>query len=97
LRMQNIPIMKFLNQQYSLAWNVSPKQRSENIFWYDLNADGIVNDSDLTIMLMNLLDSGKSPESYLLGDINPNGAIDVNDLKALWDHNNQQADWEYNQ
>jgi hypothetical protein len=87
----------FLNQQYSLAWNVSPKQRSENIFWYDLNADGIVNDSDLTIMLMNLLDSGKSPESYLLGDINPNGAIDVNDLKALWDHNNQQADWEYNQ
>ncbi len=84
---------EFMNQQYGLAWNFSPRQESDDILWYDLNADGIVNDSDLTIMLMNLLDSSKSPESYLIGDINPNGAIDVNDLKALWDHNNQQADW----
>jgi len=84
-------------QLYSLAWNVSSRQERDNILWYDLNADGIVNDSDLTIMLMNLLDSGKSPESYVLGDINPDGAIDVNDLKALWDHNNLQADWQHNQ
>lgn len=84
---------EFMDQQYGFAWNVSPRQESDDILWYDLNADGIVNDSDLTIMLMNLLDSSKSPESYLIGDINPNGAIDVNDLKALWDHNNQQADW----
>jgi hypothetical protein len=79
-----------------VAWNIGLKQDKDNILWYDLNADGIVNDSDLTIMLMNLLDSGKSPESYLIGDINPDGAIDVNDLKALWDHNNMQADWQNN-
>jgi len=83
-------------QQYSLAWNVGLKQERENILWYDLNADGIVNDLDLTIILNNLRDSGKSSESYLIGDINPDGAIDVNDLKALWDHNNMQADWQNN-
>jgi hypothetical protein len=84
-------------QQYGLAWNVDYKQDKDNILWYDLNADGIVNDSDLTVMLMNLLDSGKSAENYLLGDLNPDGAIDVNDLKVLWDHNNMQADWQNNQ
>lgn len=84
-------------QQYSLAWNVSYRQDRDNILWYDLNADGIVNDSDLTVMLMNLLDSGKSAESYLFGDLNPDGAIDVNDLKVLWDHNNMQANWQNNQ
>ncbi len=84
-------------QRYGLAWNVSSRQESDSILWYDLNADGIVDDSDLTIMLMNLLDSGKSPESYFLGDIKPNGTIDVNDLKELWDHNNLQADWQRNQ
>ncbi len=87
---------KFVNQQYSLAWNVGSKQDRDNILWYDLNTDGIVNDSDLRIMLENLLESGKSSESYLIGDINPNGAIDVNDVKALWDHNNMQADWQNN-
>ena len=83
-------------QRYGLAWNVNPKKENDNILWYDLNADGVVNDSDLTIMLMNLLDSSKSPENYLLGDINPNGVIDVNDVKALWEHNNLQADWQQN-
>ena len=87
---------KSADQEYSVAWNVSPKQDKDNILWYDLNADGIVNDADLTIMLTNLLDSGKSPESYFIGDIDPDGAIDVNDLKALWNHNNMQADWQTN-
>ena len=92
----NSEARKSVAQQYSLAWNVGSKQDRDNILWYDLNADGIVNDSDLTIMLKNLLDSGKSSENYLIGDINPDGAIDINDLKALWDHNNMQADWQNN-
>ena len=50
-------------QRYGLAWNVSKKQDSDNILWYDLNADGIVNDSDLTILVDNVLTSVKSPES----------------------------------
>ncbi len=80
-------------QRYALAWNVSPKQNSDNIFWYDLNADGIVNESDSISLLDNLITSIKSPESYLLGDINANGLIDTNDFQILLSHLNRQADW----
>jgi hypothetical protein len=44
-------------------------------------------------MLNNLLNSTKSPDSYLIGDINPNGVIDVYDLVAILDNQNRQADW----
>jgi hypothetical protein len=80
-------------QRYGLAWNVSKKQDSDNILWYDLNADGIVNEADFAVLLNNLLTSVKSPESYLLGDINANGVIDANDLQILTDHQNLKAGW----
>jgi hypothetical protein len=82
-----------LIQRYGLAWNISDKQDNDSIFWYDLNADGIVNESDFTILLNNILNSTKSPESYLLGDINADGAIDINDFKIIIEQNNRQADW----
>jgi hypothetical protein len=66
---------------------------SDNIFWYDLNADGIVNELDFTVLFDNLLNTTKSPESYLLGDINTNGVIDINDLQILMSHKNLKADW----
>jgi len=80
-------------QRYGLAWNVSAGQDSDNIFWYDLNADGIVNDLDFTMLLTNLLNSTKSPESYLLGDINADGAIDIKDVEILIKHKDDRADW----
>ena len=80
-------------ERYGLAWNVSNKQDSNNILWYDLNADGIVNDLDLTILVDNLLTSIKSPEGYLLGDINADGAIDKKDFEIILDHKDAQADW----
>jgi len=80
-------------QRYGLAWNISIKQNSDSIFWYDLNADGIVNESDFTILLNNILNSTKSSESYLLGDINADGKIDANDFKIFIEHNNRRADW----
>jgi hypothetical protein len=80
-------------QRYGLAWNVSKKQVNNNILWYDLNADGIVNEADFAVLLNNLLTSVKSPESYLLGDINANGVIDANDLQILADHQNLKANW----
>ena len=90
-----------LSQRYGIAWNVRNRQETDNIFWYDINADGIVNDADILIMLNNLLDSTKSPgrggsrtaRTYLIGDINPNGVIDVDDLGAILDNQNRQADW----
>ncbi|GAG88295.1 unnamed protein product, partial [marine sediment metagenome] len=80
-------------QRYGLAWNVSDAPDSNNIFWYDLNADGIVNKLDFAILFDNLVTSIKSSESYLLGDINSNGVFDVNDLQILLDHMNRKADW----
>ena len=80
-------------QHYGLAWNVSDVSNSDNILWYDLNADGIVNESDFAVLLNNLVTGVKSPESYLLGDINTNGAIDANDMQILLSHKGAQADW----
>jgi len=82
-----------ISQRYAVAWNVRKKQETDNIFWYDINADGIVNEADFLIMLYNMLNSSKSPDSYLIGDINPDGVIDANDLGAILDNHNRQADW----
>ncbi|MGA1979099.1 MAG: S8 family serine peptidase [Sedimentisphaerales bacterium] len=89
-------------ERYGLAWlvrrslgeggNVS-KQDNDNILLYDLNADGIVNDLDLTILVDNVLTSAKSPKTYLLGDINADGTIDKKDFKILLDHKDATADW----
>ena len=80
-------------QRYGLAWNASEVSDSDNIFWYDLNADGIVNELDFTVLFDNLLNTTKSPESYPLGDINTNGVIDINDLQIIMSHKNLKADW----
>lgn len=80
-------------QPYGFAWNISDGHDSNNIFWYDLNADGIVNDLDFTILLDNSMESLKSPGSYLFGDINNDGTIDMNDLQTFLEHKNRQAPW----
>jgi len=80
-------------QRYGLAWNVSKRQANDGLFWYDLNADGIVNDSDFVVLLDNWLTSTKTPESYFLGDINGNGTFDPNDVQILLNHKNLKADW----
>jgi hypothetical protein len=79
--------------RYGLAWNIAEIENRDSIFWYDLNADGIVNESDFAILLNNRLNSFKSPEGYLFGDINTDGAIDANDLVILLNHKDAQADW----
>jgi hypothetical protein len=80
-------------QRYGLAWSASDIQHNDSIFWYDLNADGVVNELDFTILVSNLANSRQSPDGYLLGDINTNGAIDVNDVEILVTHASIKADW----
>jgi hypothetical protein len=93
-------------QRYGLAWNVNPVRsktaisngvndelNNDSIFWYDLNADGIVNDADFTVLINNMLASMKTPEPYCFGDINSDGVIDAEDLQILVQHNNLKADW----
>lgn len=80
-------------QRYGLAWNISKPEDSDNIFRYDLNADGIVNEPDFVILLNNIITTPEPPESYPLGDINSDGVIDVNDFQTLMNHRNLKADW----
>jgi hypothetical protein len=81
-------------ERYGLAWNVGKRQDSDNIFWYDLNADGVVNDSDFATLLDNWITSIGSPgSSYFIGDTNGNGEFDVSDVKILLDHKDTKADW----
>ena len=42
------------SERYALAWTVDDKPREENILWYDLNGDGIVDEQDLAILMSNL-------------------------------------------
>jgi hypothetical protein len=80
-------------QRYGLAWNISDKPDRDNIFWYDLNADGIVNESDFAILVNSILNSTKAQKSYLLGDINSDGAIDIKDFNILIEYDDRRADW----
>ncbi|MBN1508479.1 MAG: S8 family serine peptidase [Sedimentisphaerales bacterium] len=81
-------------EQYGLAWSVEDKPEADkNILWADLNADGIVNEQDLEILMNNLVAGQKSPEAYVIGDINMDGSIDVDDVKVLYAHLHRKADW----
>jgi hypothetical protein len=81
------------NQRYGLAWNVNEGQESDNIFWYDLNADGIVNETDFATLLDNWIIDVTAPRNYFLGDVDSNGEFDVNDMKILLGHKDARADW----
>ena len=80
-------------QEYAIAWNVSEKQNDDNIGWYDLNADGIVDNTDTTTLINNIMTSLISPGSFFYGDINSNGIIDANDFEILGKNMNRKADW----
>jgi hypothetical protein len=90
---ENLPPLN-VKQRYSLAWNIGSRQDAgDDIFWHDLNADGVVNESDFAILLNNWVAGARSPDRYLLGDINTDGAIDVNDVQIFLDNNERQAHW----
>jgi hypothetical protein len=80
------------SERYAVAWSVDEKPGDENILWYDLNADGVVNEQDLAV-LTNGMAGQTSSEAYVLGDINSNGAIDDSDVKAVEAHRDLKADW----
>jgi hypothetical protein len=79
--------------RYGLAWNVSVSDSRSSIHWYDLNADGIVDQADIGLLMGYLLESQKSDDTYMIGDVNADGIIDIDDLQDLLDQANLQADW----
>lgn len=84
-------------QYFAVAWSVSEKQSrfiaNDDILRYDLNADGVVDDSDSITLLDNWMKDTTSPNTYLIGDLNDNGILDANDVDILAKHTNQKADW----
>jgi hypothetical protein len=81
-------------ERYGVAWSAEDKpEQDKNLLWADLNADGVVNEQDLTILMDNLVAGQKSPEAYVIGDINMDGSIDVDDVKVLYSYLNRKADW----
>ncbi|NIP55146.1 MAG: S8 family serine peptidase [Phycisphaerae bacterium] len=80
-------------QRYGLAWNVNNAPKNNSIFWYDLNTDGIVDDSDFTFIRDIWINSITSPESYIYGDIDSNGVLDANDVHIFLNNLNRKATW----
>ncbi len=81
------------SERYALAWTVEEKSREQNILWYDLNGDGIVDEKDLAILKANQLAGQVSSQTYLIGDINGDGTIDDRDVQELVQRYNLTADW----
>jgi hypothetical protein len=81
-----------ISPPYGLAWNVASTPARDDSAWLDLNADGVVDDRDVTVLLDNMLTAMKSPERYVLGDIDSDGAIDVNDLDIFFKHINKSSE-----
>ncbi len=82
-----------VNERYALAWGVAEKPADDSFLRHDLNADGIVNEQDLGILMDNLVKGSKSPEAYVMGDVNMDGVIDTKDVEAIIADRNRRAQW----
>ena len=80
-------------ERYGVAWELSEKVPDDSIFWHDLNADGIVDETDLGILMNNLATGETSPEAYTIGDVNTDGSIDIRDIEELNANRNRKASW----
>jgi hypothetical protein len=72
-----------ISPPYAVAWNVGAIPARDNSLWLDLNADGVVDDLDVNMLLDNLIASLQTSDRYLFGDIDSDGVIDVSDLDIL--------------
>lgn len=73
-------------ERYGLAWRTSGADKTESVYWYDLNYDGSVDVLDFSTLLKNLNSPADSDAGYLLGDINMDGMIDIKDVAILMGH-----------
>jgi hypothetical protein len=81
------------DERYALAWTVAEKPADDDILWHDLNADGVVDEQDFTILMNNLVTGLKSPQAYVIGDRNKDGTIDDKDLDLMVKHRDDRAPW----
>ena len=60
-------------EAYALTWDVRKPQLQDDILWYDLNTDGVVNTMDSQVMLNYWNASLESSAAYAIGDVNNDG------------------------
>lgn len=77
-----VPV-KTLFQLYALAWQVRNVDNSGDKRWYDLDGNGKVNVSDLSVILENI-EPGREYPDLRAGDINMDGLVDYKDINLLW-------------
>jgi hypothetical protein len=77
-----------VSPSYGLAWSISAVPIKDDLLWFDLNADGVVNDSDVKVLVNNIIAGIETPSRYLFGDINADGVVDADDLHILLSHIN---------
>ena len=69
-------------QQYAVAWNAGDAAETDESLLYDLNADGVLDRSDMDVLIYSYV-TYKPPGGYFMGDVNCNGVFDVNDMEAF--------------
>jgi hypothetical protein len=79
----NLPAV---SSTYGLAWNIAQKPATDDLFWLDLNADGVFDSHDIKVLLDNLFADLEKSDNYLFGDINEDGRIDAVDLQVFLSH-----------
>lgn len=82
-----------MTERYALAWSVAADPGMDNILWYDLNVDGIVDEADIAVFLENRNLGLTSPDAYVIGDLKPDGVFDGRDMERLLENRNRTADW----
>ena len=73
-------------ERYGLAWSTKDADKTESVYWYDLNCDGSIDTLDFAVLLKNLNQPADTNTGYLLGDINMDGVIDIKDVVILMNH-----------
>jgi hypothetical protein len=75
-----------VSSTYGLTWNVAQKPATDDLLWFDLNADGVFDNYDVKVLLDNLIADLEQSDKYLFGDINEDGHIDAGDLQVFISH-----------
>lgn len=70
-------------EKYGIAWRVTEANPQNGTASQDLNGDGKVNKEDIVVLLKNMTRFAKGSNDYLIGDINDDGLINMNDVSAL--------------
>ncbi len=78
---------------FALSWEVENRTEANEILYYDLNNDGVVDDQDFILLINNFGKPAQSKKGYRLGDLDYNGKIETEDLKVLMTKKGQKAYW----